>query len=133
MHKNQKLGAIGFDISDPPILFVDSQSSIDMSFEWKTSMRTRHLDIRYHYNRVAVIKKMIKLEKVDTKLNTSDMMTKFLPNTLLDKHRNSIMGIYTNLNDLSVQRKRARSSSSSTSIVESKISMKRTYHQMIDE
>ena len=45
--------------------------------------RTKHIDVRYHWIRDVVSSKLLKLEKIHTDDNRSDMMTKILPSEKL--------------------------------------------------
>jgi hypothetical protein len=108
LHKTQKLQALGFIPSNPTNIFLDSQSSMDIAMEWKSSIRSRHMNIRFHFNRIAVIKKVVELSKVDTKLNTSDMMTKFLAIQLLSQHCSRIMGGDTPTTVLKIRIRKSR-------------------------
>ena len=42
--------------------------------------RSKHIDVRYHWIRDVLESKQLKLEKIHTDDNASDMMTKALPN-----------------------------------------------------
>jgi hypothetical protein len=41
--------------------------------------RTKHIDLRYHWIRDAVLNKTFQLKKIHTDNNSSDMLTKVVP------------------------------------------------------
>ena len=65
------------------VLFYDSQSVIHLAKNSSYHSRTKHIDVRYHWIRDVVSSKLLKLEKIHTDDNGSDMMTKILPNEKL--------------------------------------------------
>ena len=65
------------------VLFCDSQSAIHLAKNSSYHSRTKHIDVRYHWIRDVVSSKLLKLEKIHTDDNGSDMMTKILPNEKL--------------------------------------------------
>lgn len=66
------------------VCFVfDSHSAIHLAKNSSYHSRTKHIDVRYHWIRDVVSSKLLKLEKIHTDDNGSDMMTKILPNEKL--------------------------------------------------
>ena len=65
------------------VMFCDSQSAIHLAKNSSYHSRTKHIDVRYHWTRDVVSSKLLKLEKIHTDDNGSDMMTKTLPNEKL--------------------------------------------------
>lgn len=57
-------------------IFTDSQSAMSMISNQGFSNRTKHIDIRYHFIKDLVEKKIIELKYVPTNINLADMMTK---------------------------------------------------------
>ncbi|KAK8934286.1 hypothetical protein KSP39_PZI015019 [Platanthera zijinensis] len=57
----------------------DSQSAIFLATNPVHHARTKHIDVRYHFVRDLIEKGDILLQKIDTKDNPADMMTKVLP------------------------------------------------------
>ena len=53
--------------------------------------RTKHIDIRFHFIRHHIKAGNIELFYVETKLNTSDVMTKALPEDDFQRHVRKIM------------------------------------------
>lgn len=73
----------GFDVPCPIIVGTDSQSSIALSKEGKSSNRTKHMDVRFHYIKDLCSKGVIKLVYVSTQDNIADMFTKPLSSVRL--------------------------------------------------
>ena len=88
---SQKWESLGFEVIKPEELYVDASSIIDVANDWKVSERTRHVDIRYHNTRSAIVRGEIILKKIDTSTNVSDMFTKCLDQKTFEKHRDKLM------------------------------------------
>ncbi|KAL9256812.1 Retrovirus-related Pol polyprotein from transposon TNT 1-94-like protein [Drosera capensis] len=58
------------------VVFCDSQSAIELSKNDLYHSRTKHIDVRFHWLRDAIEKKKMKLKKIHTNKNPSDMLTK---------------------------------------------------------
>lgn len=65
------------------VMFSDSQSVIHLAKNSSYHSRTKHIDVTYHWIRDVVYSKLLKLEKIHTDDNGSDMMTKILSNEKL--------------------------------------------------
>jgi len=89
-HSDQKWNALRFPSVSGSIVYVDNTSMIRIADDWRINDRTRHIDIRFHHIRIAVIKKRVFLKKVDGKYNTSDLMTKSLYYSH-ERHRSKLM------------------------------------------
>ncbi|OUM56095.1 hypothetical protein BVG19_g5801 [[Candida] boidinii] len=61
-----------------PIIFDDNMSCIELASHPGFHDRTKHIDIRHHFIREAVAKKIFDLEHVDTNNMVADMLTKSL-------------------------------------------------------
>ena len=59
-------------------LFLDSQSAIQLCKNLVFHERTKHVDVRDHFIREIVSLGAVKLEKISTTDNPSDMATKVL-------------------------------------------------------
>lgn len=76
--------------STPTIpIYVDNDGAIDLAKKESVSQRTKHIDIRYHFIREAVDKKLISLNHINTKDQLADPFTKplgpFIHRTLSEK------------------------------------------------
>ena len=60
-------------------LFCDSQSAIHLGMNASFHSISKHIDVRYHWIRDVLEKKLLQLEKIHTEENGSDMLTKILP------------------------------------------------------
>jgi hypothetical protein len=69
---------------DEYVVFCDSQSAIDLSKNATYHSRTKHIDVRYHCLREVIDKKQMRLEKIHTEKNPSDMLTKVVPTRKLE-------------------------------------------------
>ncbi|KAL6195864.1 hypothetical protein ACLB2K_031481 [Fragaria x ananassa] len=61
------------------VVHCDSQSAIHLSKNSVYHPRTKHIDLRYHWIRDVVSKKLLRLKKIHTDKNTSNMLTKVVP------------------------------------------------------
>ena len=62
----------------PMLLFVDNQGAIDLAQNGSTNRRTKHIDVRYHFNREAVTKRMVRLKYCPSEKMAADILTKAL-------------------------------------------------------
>jgi hypothetical protein len=61
------------------VIFCDSQSAMDLSKNSMYHSRTKHIDVRYHWLRLAIEEQMLQLKKIHTDDNAADMLTKVVP------------------------------------------------------
>jgi hypothetical protein len=61
------------------VIFCDSQSAMDLSKNSMYHSRTKHIDVRYHWLRLAIEEQMLQLKKIHTNDNAADMLTKAVP------------------------------------------------------
>ena len=61
------------------VIFCDSQSAMDLSKNSMYHSRTKHIDVRYHWLRLAIEEQMLQLKKIHTDDNVADMLTKVVP------------------------------------------------------
>ena len=71
-----KLRAMGINVSGPTTIFCDNASAIYSATKLSTAIRIRHLALDYHNIRECASKGIIAPEKIDTKENVSDLLTK---------------------------------------------------------
>ena len=60
-------------------LRCDSQSAIHLAKNQAHHERTKHIDVRLHFIRVILDRKLLKLEKIAGEENAADMFTKAVP------------------------------------------------------
>ena len=60
------------------ILYSDSQSAIHLSKNPVFHERSKHIQVKYHFIREMISQGALKLEKIPSELNPSDMGTKIL-------------------------------------------------------
>jgi hypothetical protein len=92
-----ELKTAGFDLpgETPKVhckAFEDNSGALAMANTHKMRPRTKHLNIKYHHFREAVVNKEISIWKVDTKEQVADIFTKPLGEELFIKFRYAIMG-----------------------------------------
>ncbi|GAA0145952.1 transmembrane signal receptor [Lithospermum erythrorhizon] len=66
-------------------ILCDSQSAIHLSKNPSLHSRSKHIEVRYHWIRDVLEKKLVFIDKVHTNDNSADMFTKILPKGKLDK------------------------------------------------
>ncbi|KAG9444915.1 hypothetical protein H6P81_016255 [Aristolochia fimbriata] len=69
------MNELGFDNTDCR-LYSDSQSAIHLAKNSAFHSRTKHIHLRYHFIRTLLEERQLKLEKIDGKKNSADMLTK---------------------------------------------------------
>ena len=60
------------------IVHCDSQSAIDLSKNTMYHVRTKHIDVRYHWIMKAIEKQLFQIRMIHTYENTVDKMTKVI-------------------------------------------------------
>ena len=80
----QQLRDYGMEYLDTPIL-IDNKSAIDITNNPVMHKVTKHIDIRHHFLRDCVQKRLVHLEKVITDDNLADLYTKAFDKTLFEK------------------------------------------------
>ena len=68
-------------ISENAVVYSDSQSAIHLSKNPVYHERTKHIDVKFHFIRDLISNGVVKLLKIDTEDNPSDMGTKIVTNT----------------------------------------------------
>ena len=86
------LAEMGFDMSEPTVLWVDNMGAIECTKRRESLARSRHIDRRYLkiLEWVAEGKNTVKYK--NTKENRADMFTKPLENASFSEHASAIMG-----------------------------------------
>jgi hypothetical protein len=75
----------------PTTIFGDNQGALQLIENPTAHKRTRHIDVKYHYARVAQERRVIKMEKIHTDLNYSDIMTKATGTSTFCRHVSALM------------------------------------------
>ena len=83
---------IGVPQNDATIVREDNQGAMALAKNPKDHPRTKHVDVKYHFTREVIEKKLIKVEYVPTGEMVADTLTKALPKPSFEKFRMS-MGI----------------------------------------
>ena len=60
-------------------MWCDNQATVDAYKAMECTTRGRYIDVNYHYVRREFLRSNILLERVDTKLNLADLLTKVMP------------------------------------------------------
>jgi len=74
----------------PSLIFEDNIGAIYLTKNSQVSQRTKHIDVRHHFIRGMIEKKVLYVRFVKSRLNTSDVMTKTTKEDLFVKHEKSI-------------------------------------------
>lgn len=64
-----------FEIKTLP-LFIDNEAALSLSKNPKFHTRTKHIDVKYHFIRDATANKHVNTQRVDTRNNVADILTK---------------------------------------------------------
>ena len=85
---------MGFPQTEPTVIFEDNECCVAWS-EGSVggSERAKHIDLRKHFVHDAVQAKILKLQKIDSKNNAADLLTKALDQDLVATHRKHCMGL----------------------------------------
>ena len=75
----------------PTTLFEDNQGAIHLVENPVHHKRTKHIDVRFHYIRLAQEQGIVKVVKIHTDLNKADIFTKATTATTFQRHVNAIM------------------------------------------
>jgi len=70
---------INLELSGPIDIFEDNQGSISIANNPTFHKRTKHIDIKYHFTREQIEKKLISVKYIPTDLQLADILTKPLP------------------------------------------------------
>ena len=83
---HQLLGEIGYTLGPIPIC-GDNQGAIFISANPVTEKRSKHIDIRYHYIREVIERRLVEVFYIDGAENPADMLTKNLGHVKFLKFR----------------------------------------------
>ena len=76
----------------PMILQMDNQGAIDITNNWSSTGRTRHIDVRYKFLRELKEANLLNCVWCSTDDNETDTFTKNLQGPLFDKHNSKYVG-----------------------------------------
>ena len=75
------------------IVEVDNIGAIYLTRNSSTSVRTRHVDLQYHFVREFYQQGILQVVFVNTKMQQSDIMTKNVDPATYERHAASLLGI----------------------------------------
>ena len=78
-------------IEKPVRVHCDNIGTIFMGNNAKKSIRTNHIDVRYHFNREYVVDGMVKIVFVPSKENDLDIFTKNVSKETYKRHLDKFM------------------------------------------
>lgn len=74
------------------IMYEDNEGAIRLANNPLSSLRSKHIDVRYHFIRNEVSEGRVEVKHIRTESQRADILTKALPLDLFVKHRNAIFG-----------------------------------------
>ena len=86
------LSEMGYDMSEPTILWVDSMGAVEITKRRESLARSRHIERRYLKMQEWVAEGKIKVKYIKTDDNRADMFTKPLDRATFEGHAAGIMG-----------------------------------------
>ena len=86
------LNGIGLKVKTPMILECDNKGAVDLSNNWSTGGRTRHVDTREYFLRELKEANILKVIWIPGKANDTDLFTKNLGGPLFNKHTEKYCG-----------------------------------------
>jgi len=92
VHFRRLLAEMGFQQATSP-QFVDNSGAVELSRDRKSCHRSRHVDRRYFKVRELAFEGELRVEHIDTKLNSADLLTKPLEQESFDRHRARLLNL----------------------------------------
>jgi hypothetical protein len=89
------LRKIDIEVNLPITVKTNNVGAMFMAQNALSSVRTRHIDIRYHYVRDNLEEGIINIEFVKSIENNSDIFTKNVSQEIYDKHVTKFLGVHT--------------------------------------
>ena len=75
----QILTEMGFSITEPIIIYSDSQSAMQIIENPVHHAKSKHIDVRFHYVRDQVMEEKVSFEYLETSKMIADSLTKGVP------------------------------------------------------
>ncbi len=79
IHERDKLKAISFEQVKPTVLYIDSQSSVDLRKTLRSKENTKHVNVHINFLRECVNNRIVEIIFIKTDLMVADLLTKSLP------------------------------------------------------
>ena len=86
---------MGVDVELPIVVYCDNVGAVFLAHNPKTSMRTKHVDIRYHHVREYVVDGVIMIKFVKSEENDADIFTKNTNRETFMRHQEKFMASKT--------------------------------------
>jgi hypothetical protein len=74
-----QLHSLGYDTTAPTTICSDSKGSIALAKNPDHHSLTKHIDMKYHFIRLHIVERAIRLEYLNTSVMAADLLTKALP------------------------------------------------------
>ena len=74
-------------------VLVDNEGAIKLAANPLSSARTKHIDVRFHFIRELVRTGTIAVERIPTKEERADILTKALVGVIFREHRNFLLNL----------------------------------------
>ena len=84
---------MGMHSDAPVVLYVDNDGAVELSRDRKSCHRSRHVDRRYFKVRELEAEGVLRVERIDTKENSSDVLTKALEPAVHWKHCRRLLNL----------------------------------------
>ena len=93
LHARQLFAALRMGFPQPCTVFQDNMSAIAMVCGPSAQhARTKHLDVKYHFQRQLLVNGIIRVQHLDTACLPADLLTKILSKESTRKHREVLLG-----------------------------------------
>ena len=79
------------DVKRPIVVHCDNVGAIFLGNNAKQSVRTEHIDVRYHFIREYIVDGVVEIVFMPSEENNSDIFTKNIPKEKYEKHANKFM------------------------------------------
>ena len=87
------LEELGFKQKYASKLFVDNEAAVRNVNTGKVTKRNRHIDMRFHGTRDAVVRNIIDVEWISTNKQVADLMTKNFVRSKFEALRSWVLGV----------------------------------------